>query len=96
MRSGGKAGDRASQGGPTGIPFQKKALPPREGQIARIVFKHREVTARIVCDALEGQVTNAAVRSMLQRLIGKGILRRDHMQVSSNRSTPDADHSRLY
>jgi predicted transcriptional regulator len=76
MRFSGKAGSVVLQGYRNAVPLQKKPLPPREAQIARIVFQQEGVTAQAICDALGGELANASVRSMLQRLIGKGILRR--------------------
>jgi predicted transcriptional regulator len=58
------------------VPFQKKPLPPREAQIAAIVYESGQVTANDICRALHFELTNAAVRSMLQRLITKQIVRR--------------------
>ena len=59
------------------VPFQKKRLPPREAQIAAIVYNGKEVTANEICEALDYELSNPAVRSMLQRLMRKQIVTRD-------------------
>ena len=51
-------------------------LPPREREIAEIVYAEGEASAADVCRALSDPLTNAAVRSMLTRLRAKGVLRR--------------------
>jgi predicted transcriptional regulator len=51
-------------------------LPPREREIAEIVYAEGEASAAEVCRALPDPLTNAAVRSMLSRLRAKGVLRR--------------------
>ena len=54
-------------------------LPPRERQVAAIVHRRGVATANDVCRLLPDAITNAAVRSMLSRLVAKGVLvrRRD-------------------
>lgn len=51
-------------------------LPPRERQIARIVYDRSQATADEVRGALGAPLSNAAVRSMLRRLESKGVLQR--------------------
>ena len=51
-------------------------LPPRERQIAEIVQARGEITAAEICAALDHQVSNPAVRSMLGRLEAKNVVRR--------------------
>ncbi len=51
-------------------------LPPREREIADIVYASGEASAAEVCRALSDPLSNAAVRSMLGRLERKGVLRR--------------------
>lgn len=51
-------------------------LPPRERQVAQIVYARGEASAAEVIRALPDPLSSAAVRSMLSRLIGKGIVRR--------------------
>jgi predicted transcriptional regulator len=58
------------------LPWEVTALLPREREIATLVFKLGAVTARQVEDALSVRLSNAAVRSMLNRLVAKGILKR--------------------
>ncbi len=51
-------------------------LPPREQELATIVYLNTGITAKEVELALSAEITNTAVRSMLNRLVAKGILRR--------------------
>lgn len=51
-------------------------LPPREREIARIVYAKGEASAVEIGRALPDPVSNAAVRTMLGRLQAKGVLRR--------------------
>lgn len=51
-------------------------LPPREQEIATIVYMHTDVTAKELEGALAHEITNSAIRCMLGRLVDKGILRR--------------------
>lgn len=51
-------------------------LPPREQEVAAIVYLNTGITAIEVQAALSDDITNAAVRSMLNRLVSKGVLRR--------------------
>jgi predicted transcriptional regulator len=51
-------------------------LPPREQELATIVYLNTSITATEVEAALSSEITNAAVRSMLTRLVAKGVLRR--------------------
>ena len=51
-------------------------LPPREQEIATIVYLHTEVTAKDLELALSNEITNSAIRCMLGRLVAKGVLRR--------------------
>ena len=51
-------------------------LPPREQEIATIVYLHTDVTAKDLEYALSGEITNSAIRCMLGRLVAKGVLRR--------------------
>ena len=54
-------------------------LPPRERQVATIIYRRGIATATDVCRLLPDAITNAAVRSMLTRLVAKGVFirRRD-------------------
>jgi predicted transcriptional regulator len=52
-----------------------KRLAPREREIAEIVLRRGEATAREVVNALPVPISNSAVRSMLRRLEAKGVLR---------------------
>ncbi|MDQ8754931.1 BlaI/MecI/CopY family transcriptional regulator [Sphingosinicella sp. LHD-64] len=51
-------------------------LPRREREVARIVHALGEASANDVRRALQDPLSNAAVRSMLQRIEAKGLLRR--------------------
>jgi predicted transcriptional regulator len=51
-------------------------LPPREQEIATIVYLNTSITAKEVQWALSSDISNAAVRCMLNRLVAKGVLRR--------------------
>ena len=51
-------------------------LPPREQEIATIVYLNTNVTAKELEQALSYEITNSAIRCMLGRLVAKGVLRR--------------------
>jgi predicted transcriptional regulator len=51
-------------------------LPAREQELATIVYLRGEATARDVERALSDSLTNSAIRSMLTRLVAKGVLRK--------------------
>jgi predicted transcriptional regulator len=51
-------------------------LPGREQELAAIVYLRGEATARDVERALSDSLTNSAIRSMLTRLVAKGVLRK--------------------
>jgi predicted transcriptional regulator len=59
------------------LPPQVRALAEREREVATIVYRRGASTAIDVEDRLSPRITNAAVRSMLVRLIKKGILVRE-------------------
>ena len=67
---------------PSGLPQEVHWLLPREREIATIVYSLRAATAQEVCGSLSSQLSSSAVRSMLNRLVAKGILQR----ILSNRS----------
>ena len=52
-----------------------KRLPPREREVADIVLRAGEASAREVMDALAVPMSNSSVRSMLRRLEAKAVLR---------------------
>ena len=58
-------------------PPQVKQLLPREREIAMIVYDGGHATANEVLQELSGRLTNAAVRSMLNRLVDKDVLIRE-------------------
>lgn len=58
------------------IPPQVERLSWRERQVAMTVYRFGYATAKDVEAELGGEVSNAAVRSMLVRLVGKGLLLR--------------------
>lgn len=51
-------------------------LPPREREVAEIVYASGEASAQDICRALPDRLSNAAIRSMLQRIEAKGVVRR--------------------
>ncbi len=51
-------------------------LAPREQEVATIVYLNANITASELESALSSQVSNAAIRSMLNRLVAKGVLQR--------------------
>ena len=51
-------------------------LPPRERQVAEIIYSRTQASATEVCEALPDALSNGAVRSMLKRLESKGVVRR--------------------
>jgi predicted transcriptional regulator len=55
---------------------QLEKLAWREREVATIVYRHGASTANEVQARLSGPISNGAVRSMLVRLVGKGILMR--------------------
>ncbi len=59
-----------------GLPSEVARLYPREREVAEIVFSAGFVTAKDVQARLSDPLTSAAVRSMLNRLVRKGILAR--------------------
>ena len=60
------------------LPPQVRSLADREREVATIVFYRRGASTAIdVENGLSPRITNAAVRSMLVRLIKKGILVRE-------------------
>ena len=60
----------------SGLPPELRKLPPREREIAEMVYRLEAATAKQVVEKLSDPLTNAAVRSMLNRLVRKGILTR--------------------
>ena len=57
-------------------PMEVEQLLWREREVATIVYRLRAATANEVCENVSGQLHNASVRSMLNRLVAKGILKR--------------------
>lgn len=64
------------RGSPVTLPREVELLSRREREIATIVYLCRAATAGEVCDHLSAHLANASVRSMLNRLVAKGILKR--------------------
>ena len=60
----------------TSLPPEVKQLLWREREIATIVYRLRAATANQVRDSLTTPLHNASVRSMLNRLVDKGVLKR--------------------
>lgn len=63
-------------GGTAGIPRELALLLPREREIAEVVYELEAATANDVLERLSDPLANASVRSMLNRLVRKGILAR--------------------
>ena len=59
-----------------GLPPEVLKLAPREREVATIVYEHGAPTAKYVMSCLSAQLSSGAVRSMLVRLVNKGVLRR--------------------
>lgn len=72
----GVANSSSKERGPVSLPREVELLSSREREIATIVYHSRAATANEVCDNLSASLANASVRSMLNRLIAKGILKR--------------------
>ena len=51
-------------------------LPRREREIAELIYARGEASAEDICRALADPLSNAAVRTMLQRIQAKGVIRR--------------------
>ena len=70
--------DEIAQHNSTAVPWpiEVEQLLWREREVATIVYRLRAATANEVCANLSGQLHNASVRSMLNRLVAKGILKR--------------------
>jgi predicted transcriptional regulator len=70
--------DEITQRNSTAVPWpiEVEQLLWREREIATIVYRLRAATAKDVCDSLSAPLHNASVRSMLNRLVAKGILKR--------------------
>ena len=60
----------------TDLPAQVRRLAAREREVASIVYRHGATTANEVMALLSIEISNGAVRSMLNRLVAKGILKR--------------------
>lgn len=58
------------------LPIQVRRLARREREIATIVYQRGATTANEALSLLSEPISNGAVRSMLNRLVGKGILKR--------------------
>lgn len=58
------------------LPCEVKLLLRREREIASIVYSLGTATANDVLEHLSAPLANASVRSMLSRLVAKGILQR--------------------
>jgi predicted transcriptional regulator len=71
--------------GTSQLPRQVLKLAPREREVASIVYAQAGATARQVEAQLSATVTNSSVRSMLRRLVQKGILTRRAIQGGRGR-----------
>ena len=57
-----------------GLPPQVSLLAPREREIAQIIYLEGSSTAKHVQSRLSCPISGSAIRSMLKRLVNKGIL----------------------
>ncbi|HEV2593671.1 MAG TPA: BlaI/MecI/CopY family transcriptional regulator [Sphingomicrobium sp.] len=64
------------QPGELWLPHEISLLLRREREVATIVYRLGSATATEVLDTLSKRISNAALRSMLNRLVAKGILKR--------------------
>ena len=71
-----KRRDEECGSGKTRLPHELTLLLWREREIATIVYELRSATANDVLERLSSPLTNGSVRSMLNRLVAKGILER--------------------
>lgn len=58
------------------LPPDLKKLAQREREVAMIIYHHGACTAKEVQERLSASISNGAVRSMLVRLVRKGLLER--------------------
>jgi predicted transcriptional regulator len=58
------------------IPDQVEKLASREREVATLIYVHGQCTAKQVQARLSADLSNGAVRSMLVRLVSKGVLDR--------------------
>jgi predicted transcriptional regulator len=63
-----------------------RKLASRERQIAAIIYERGCMTAKELEQLLEPRLSNGAIRSMLLRLVHKGILRRHSGKVGRGQS----------
>jgi predicted transcriptional regulator len=73
---GGLCGDRPETFEAGDLPVQVRRLACREREIATIVYRRGATTANEALSFLSEPISNGAVRSMLNRLVAKGILKR--------------------
>lgn len=52
-------------------------LPPRERQIIGLLYEHEQMTVAELREALPDRLSDSAIRAMLTRLQGKGLVRRE-------------------
>jgi predicted transcriptional regulator len=62
----------------TELPVGVQLLAPREREVAMLVYRKSALTAKDIEAHLSAGVSNGAVRTMLGRLVRKGILKRRH------------------
>ncbi|KRA84313.1 BlaI/MecI/CopY family transcriptional regulator [Altererythrobacter sp. Root672] len=53
-----------------------KKLPPREREIVDLLYERGDLTVAEISEALPGQLSGSAIRTMLSRLEHKGFVRR--------------------
>jgi predicted transcriptional regulator len=60
------------------LPLAVQLLAPREREVAMLVYRKGALTAKEVGAHLSAVVSNGAIRTMLGRLVRKGVLKRRH------------------
>ena len=69
-------GGRDSDGRGEGWPEEISLLAPRMRQIAEIVYRNGAVTLREVHDAIDDDVTIYGIRTLLGRMVRRGLIRK--------------------
>ena len=77
IRTGGVICAHAPQGRPAPLPACVRKLKGREREVATVVYEHGASSAQDVAGRLSTRLSSSAVRSMLMRLVGKGVLMRE-------------------
>lgn len=68
------------------LPPQVDNLARREKEVAELIYVQGPMTAKVLEERLERDLSNSAIRAMLGRLCRKGILKRTKLSGSHRRS----------